>query len=121
MSDRFKGPIWDGNGGHLDPAQTSLRDLLVALNVKMDSVVIPTLADLKETVRSHEGRLRKQEDGEMTRGQRAAVLAVAQEDEDQQLTRRSLKAPIVAVLISVASLVTVLVLTLTTGGVAHGG
>ena len=44
-------PIWDGNGGTLDPRKTTQRDLLVALHVKMDNVVIPALRDHEDRVR----------------------------------------------------------------------
>lgn len=104
-------PIWDGNGGTLDPAKATQRDLLVALHVKMDKVVIPQLAD-------HEKRLRGQENGELTRGQEAAVRAMLQGDEDERLNRRQLRTPVWALVIATGALITSIVSTLAlfTGG-----
>jgi hypothetical protein len=42
--------VSDGNGGQLDSAKATQRDLLVALHVKVD--------ELRETSKDHETRLR---------------------------------------------------------------
>lgn len=96
--------IWDGNGGKLDANKAPQRDLIVALHVKMDSVVIPQLANLNE-------RLRKQEEGELTRGQKAAVKDMLQADADARANRRSLRMPGLALVVSVLALLTTIVYT----------
>lgn len=103
--------IWDGNGGTLDPKKAPQRDLLVALHVKMDSVVIPKLNDL-------ETRLRNQENGVLTLGQLAAVRTMLQGDADAQTNRRALRMPVWALLVSCLALVTSVLLTVAafTGG-----
>lgn len=97
-------PIWDGNGGTLDPRKATQRDMLVALHVKMDNVVIPKLTEL-------ETRMRRQEDGDLTRGQEAAVRGMLTADSDARLERRSLKTPVWALIISCAALVASIVYT----------
>lgn len=109
-------PIWDGNGGTLDPKKATQRDMLVALHIKMDSVVIPKLTELETTSKNLDSRLRDQESGELTRGQKAAIEEVFQADRDDVTLRRSLRAPIAAVVIALASLIATIVLTLTTVG-----
>lgn len=103
--------IWDGNGGTLDPKRAPQRDLLVALHVKMDSVVIPKLNDLEE-------RLREQENGRITRGQEAAVRALLQSDADARTNRRALRMPVWALVVSCLALITSVLLTVSafTGG-----
>lgn len=90
--------IWDGNGGKLDAKKTPQRDLLVALHVKMDSVVIPGLSALDEW-------RRRQDSGEFSIGQAAAVRAVLEDLGDKSLSRRSSRASILAVAISVIAVV----------------
>ncbi len=102
--------IWDGNGGTLDPQKATQRDMLIALHVKVDQVIIPGLRTL-ETWR------RSQDDGTMSRGQKAAVLEVVTEHEDAAFNRVSAKVPIIAAAIGLATLIATIVLTLTTGGV----
>lgn len=104
-------PIWDGNGGTLDPAKATQRDMLVALHVKMDNVVIPQLNELQ-------ARMRKQEDGFLTRGQEAAVRAMLQTDSDARASRRNLRTPVWALIVSVLALITSVVLCVSafTGG-----
>jgi len=106
----LEGPIWDGNGGTLDPQKAPQRDLLIALHVKMDQVIIPQLKDLTEA-------LSQQRLGEFTRAQKLSIRDVMQDDADKRLGRRSLKAPIIALVISLVALVTSIVLTLAVGGV----
>lgn len=55
MSSHLEQPVWDGNGGELDPRKATQKELLVALHVKVDSVLIPSARD-------HETRLRVVED-----------------------------------------------------------
>ena len=50
------GEIWDGNGGSLDPATASQRDLLVSLHYKVDYAV-RTLNDHEERIREAESRI----------------------------------------------------------------
>lgn len=90
-------PIWDGNGGQLDPQKAPQRDLLVALHVKMDSVVIPQLKELNEWRRDQDG-------GNLTRGQEAAIRSMLQGDQDARADRRNSRLPFVAVVISVLAL-----------------
>ena len=97
-------PIWDGNGGELDPKKAPQRDLLVALHVKMDQVVIPALRDLQDW-------RREQENGDLTRGQEAAIRGLWQEDQDASTNRRALKAPVWALGISLLALVCSAILT----------
>lgn len=49
--------IWDGNGGTLDPRTASQHDLLVALHVKMDNIVVPSLHDHENRIRTTEARI----------------------------------------------------------------
>lgn len=104
-------PIWDGNGGTLDPAKATQRDMLIALHIKMDQVVIPQLADLNN-------RQKRQEQGDLTRGQEAAILHMIQEDKDARVNRRNLKTPVWALVVSCLALIVSVVLTVSaiTGG-----
>lgn len=99
-------PIWDGNGGTLDPAKATQRDLLVALHVKMDNVVLPMLRD-------HESRLRDQENGRSTPAQAAVLTAAMSRAKTDGTYQRSLKVPIWSLGIAAASLVTTTILLLT--------
>lgn len=112
MNDHLNQPVWDGNGGTLDPKTSSDRDLIVALHVKMDQVVIPRLKELTAAQSA-------QERGDWTRAQERAILDVVQDDSDVRLTRRSMKAPIWAVVIALCALLTSTALTLYVGGL-HG-
>ena len=103
-------PIWDGNGGTLDPAKATQRDMLVALHIKTDQVIIPALAELKQIVQDHEKRIRDQEDGDLSRGQEAAIRSLWQGDKDASTNRRNLKMPAVALVISLLALVPSVVL-----------
>lgn len=69
MSSHLEEPIWDGNGGTLDPRKSTQRDLLVALHIKMDTIVIPALRD-------HEDRMRGLESFKARMYGAAAVLTV---------------------------------------------
>lgn len=104
-------PIWDGNGGSLDPAKATQRDMLIALHVKMDQVVIPKLNDL-------DSRMKQQEEGDLTRGQQAAVRTMLQSDSDARAQRRSLRVPALALVVSIAALLASIVYTVAaiTGG-----
>ena len=64
MSD---GPIWDGNGGTLDPETASTRALLVVLHYKVDYAV--------NTLQDHEDRLREAE-ARISRGLGAIAVFV---------------------------------------------
>ena len=86
-------PIWDGNGGTLDPRKATQRDMLVALHVKMDNIVLPMLKNHDEWIRKHDG-------GELSKAQKRTVLEVVQEDRDAVLERKNLKTPILAATIS---------------------
>jgi len=110
--------IWDGNGGTLDPAKATQRDMLVALHTKMDNVVVPALKELRKIAEDHEKRIRDNENGTLTLGQQAAIRTVIQGDADARVSRRNLKAPIWALLISGLALITSIVLTVQafTGG-----
>src|SRR4051812_29418048 len=90
-------PIWDGNGGTLDPRKATQRDMLVVLNVKMDKIVLPMLERHDEWLRKHDG-------GELSDAQKRTVLDVVQKDRDTVLERRSLKAPILAAVIATLAL-----------------
>lgn len=109
MSER---PIWDGNGGALDPATATTRDYLVALHVKMDTIVLPALRTLTQ-------RQAETDRGEFTGAQERAILTVVSKDEDKRLNRRALRAPVFAVGISILTLAATIILTLTSG-VGHG-
>jgi hypothetical protein len=50
------GPIWDGNGGTLDPQKATQRDLLVALHFKVDYAV-RQLGDHERRIRTVEARV----------------------------------------------------------------
>ena len=67
----MSGQIWDGNGGYLDPATATQRDLLIALHTKMDTIVIPSIKD-------HEARIRSVETWQAsTQGGSAASHAIS--------------------------------------------
>jgi hypothetical protein len=51
---RLPDEIWDGNGGTIDAKNAPLRDLVIALHVKMDDIVIPTLKDHEKRIRGEE-------------------------------------------------------------------
>lgn len=113
---RLEEPISDGNGGVLDPQKTPQRDLLVALHVKIDDVVVPALRELREW-------RREQENGDLTRGQKAAILEVVQVQQDQGVERRNLRLPKWTLVISILALVATAVLAIVTilQGGAHVG
>ena len=102
-------PIWDGNGGTLDPAKATQRDMMIALHVKMDSIVIPQLTALGEWRRN-------QEMGEFTSGQQRSILDVIQSHRDKGLDRRAMKVPFFLLALSAASLIATIVLTLVATG-----
>lgn len=91
-------PIWDGNGGSLDPKKAPQRDLLVALHVKVDSVIIPQLEALNEWRRD-------QENGDLTRGQKDAIREMFQKDDEAKNTRRQRWVPTLALAVSFLALI----------------
>lgn len=103
--------IWDGNGGSLDPAKATQRDMLVALHVKMDQVVIPQLKELTDW-------RRELENGAMSKGQEAAVLTLVQGEKDQKVNRRSARTPVWALLVASLALITSIIYT---AAAVHGG
>lgn len=110
MSDHLEQPVWDGNGGTLDPKTASDHDLMVAMHVKMDQIVIPQLRQLTKAQAA-------QERGDFTRAQTMAIRQVNLDERDANLSRRSMKAPIFAVVVALAALITSAILTLAVGGV----
>lgn len=62
-----------------------------------------------EPVNAHIARVDR---GDLTPAQKSAIMNVVQESSDRALARRSLKAPVMALLVSVASLAGTIVLTL---------
>lgn len=98
-------PIWDGNGGTLDPRKATQRDMLVVLNVKMDKIVLPMLDRHDEWIRKHDG-------GELSYAQKRTVLDVVQKDRDTVLERRSLKAPVLAAVVGLFALALMAIQTL---------
>lgn len=103
MSDHLDEPVWDGNGGMLDPKVANDHDLLVAIHVKMDKVVIPRLTELT----NHQAA---QERGEFTRAQERSILDVVQIDRDAVANRRNLRMPVWALGISILALIPAVIL-----------
>lgn len=102
-------PIWDGNGGSLDPKRAPQRDLLIALHVKMDNIVLPALDKLTD-------RQTEADQGAFTLAQERAILGIIQKDRDNVLTRKSLKAPVVAAVIALLALAVMAVQTVYLAG-----
>lgn len=105
-------PIWDGNGGELDPAKMTQRDMQVLMHYKIDKTIIPALKDL-QTWKS------QQEQGIYTEAQKRSVLEIVADGKEAGAARLNLKMPAIAVLISLATLVAMILLTFTGG--PHGG
>lgn len=86
--------VWDGNGGRLDARTTSMRELLVALHVKVDRLI--------SDVRDHENRIRPLE--------RQLDGIAAHEDSAERWTARTLAwaALIVAAVGAVSAIVVVI-------------
>lgn len=102
-------PIWDGNGGELDPAKLTQRDMQVLMHYKMDRVVLPML-------RAHDEWIRQHEAGELSKAQRRTVLDVVQKDRDSVLERKNLRTPVLAAAIALATLALLTVQTIYLAG-----